>query len=279
MAFLWWMPIKADIVVGRKYVSESKTSMPTDPWFYVVCIPAVLLFGIAKGGFGGGLGVASVPLMALVMSPVQAASVLLPILCLMDLLSLWAYRGQWVWQELRILIPASLLGVTAGTLLFSILSAAIIKIVIGSVALLFTLHYWLNKYQKTQRAELQPLAKGYGVVGGSVAGFTSFVAHAGGPPVSMYLLRRPLDRTGFVATTVVFFAIVNYVKLLPYAWLGQLPLENLKLSLVLAPLAPIGVALGVYMHRKVSEEFFFRFMYVLLFIVALKLIYDGVVAT
>lgn len=266
-------------MIARKCRLETTPNMPTDPWFYVVCVPAVLLSGISKGGFGGGLGVASVPLMALVMSPIQAASVLLPILCLMDLLSLWAYRGKWIWHELIILVPASLVGIVAGTLMFGLLSPAIIKIVIGSVALLFTLHYWLTKSTQGQSHHQRSLPPSVGIASGSVAGFTSFVAHSGGPPVNMYLLRRPLDRTGFVATTVVFFAVVNYVKLLPYAWLGQLQLDNLKLSLVLAPLAPIGVVLGVYMHKNLSEKFFFRFMYVLLFVVALKLIYDGVLGS
>jgi uncharacterized membrane protein YfcA len=123
----------------------------------------------------------------------------------------------------------------------------------------------------------RPLARAWGVLGGGVGGFTSFVAHSGGPPVAMYLLRRPLDRTRFVATTTVFFAVVNYVKLLPYGWLGQLSNDNLLLSLILAPLAPIGVATGVWLHRRVSDRFFFAVAYVMLFVVGVKLIRDGIV--
>jgi uncharacterized protein len=92
----------------------------------------------------------------------------------------------------------------------------------------------------------------------------------------MYLLRRPLDRTGFVATTVLFFAVVNYTKLLPYAWLGQLAGGNLMTSLVLSPLAPIGVLTGVYLHRRVSDRFFFGVVYILLGAVGVKLIWDGI---
>ena len=114
---------------------------------------------------------------------------------------------------------------------------------------------------------------------GAAGGFTSFIAHSGGPPISMYLLRRPLDRTDFVATTVLLFAAINYVKLLPYGWLGQLSAGNLVTSLVLAPLAPIGVYTGVWLHRRVSDRFFFRLMYVLLFVVGCKLLYDGVSAS
>ena len=139
--------------------------MLTDPMFYLVSIPAVLLFGIAKGGFGGGLGIIAVPLMSLVMSPVQAAGILLPILCLMDLLSLWAYRGKWVWPELKILVPASLIGVVVGTLLFGYMSAAIVKLIVGVVAILFTSHYWLaQRYGKSGVAKY--LSWPYGVLGG-----------------------------------------------------------------------------------------------------------------
>ena len=92
----------------------------------------------------------------------------------------------------------------------------------------------------------------------------------------MYLLRRPLDKTQFVATSTVFFAVVNYAKLVPYGFLGQLSADNLAASLVLAPLAPVGIALGVWLHRNVSDRFFFRFAYVGLFVVAVKLISDGI---
>ncbi len=248
--------------------------MLSDPLFYAVAVPAVLLFGIAKGGFGGGLGVASVPLMSLVVSPVTAASILLPILCLMDLISLWAYRGQWVWPELRGLIPASLLGIALGTLSFGMLSADTVKLIVGIVAMLFIAHYWFRSARQNGTAQT-PIAKIYGILGGAGAGFTSFIAHAGGPPISMYLLRRPLNRTEFVATAVVFFAIVNFVKLIPYGWLGQLSIDNLQASLILAPLAPIGVGLGVWLHKRVSDRIFFRFAYFMLFIVAAKLISDG----
>lgn len=118
--------------------------MLTDPLFYAVSIPAVLIFGIAKGG----LGVAAVPSMSLVVSPVQAAGILLPILCLMDLLSLWAYRGKWAAPELRVLIPASMLGILAGTLLFGYMSIAVVKLIIGIVAALFISHYQFFRHNR-----------------------------------------------------------------------------------------------------------------------------------
>ena len=248
--------------------------MITDPWFYVVAIPAVLMFGISKGGFGGGLGIVSVPLMALVISPVQAAAIMLPILCVMDLFALRRFRGQWIWPEVRILVPASLIGIGVGTLMFGFLSAAGIRLIIGGVAIAFTLQHWLNRQGSREQLPGDfPLA--FGWLGGSIAGFTSFVAHAGGPPINMYLLRRSLNRTEFVATTVFFFAVVNYVKLVPYGFLGQLDTSNLMTALVLSPLAPIGIEVGHYLHQRVSDRFFFRLMYAALFAVGAKLIYDG----
>ena len=245
-----------------------------DPWFYAVAVPAVLLFGISKGGFGSGLGTAAVPLMALVISPLQAAAILLPILCVMDLFALWKFRGKWIWPELRMLLPASLLGVLIGTLLFEYMSATVVRLIVGVVAITFALHFWANK-RLSNSAELPHYPRSYGFLGGSVAGFTSFVAHSGGPPISMYLLRRPLDRTDFAATAIVFFAVVNYVKLAPYAWLGQFNSDNLATSAALVFLAPIGVLTGAWLHKRITDRFFFAFMYVLLFAVGLKLVYDG----
>ncbi len=249
--------------------------MIDDPWFYAVAVPAVILFGVSKGGFGAGFGVIAVPLMALVISPVRAAAILLPILCLMDVFALWAYRGKWILSEVRILVPASLIGIGAGTLLFEYMSPAIIRLILGFVAIVFTLNHWFHLTTKgnLERSVYPPLV---GTIAAATAGFTSFIAHAGGPPLDMYLLRRKLDRTRFVGTTVVFFAVTNYVKLLPYAWLGQLDISNLSTSLVLAPLAPIGIGLGVWLHRRVSDRIFFHFVYTMLFVVGIKLIYDGI---
>ncbi|MBT8137672.1 MAG: sulfite exporter TauE/SafE family protein [Gammaproteobacteria bacterium] len=249
--------------------------MITDPLFYLAAVPAVFLFGIAKGGFGGGLGVAAVPLMALVVSPVQAAGILLPLLCLMDLFGLWVYREHLNVRLQKSLLPGAVLGIAIGTALFGYMSTAMIRIILGVIAITFTLNHWFGLSEwiahHTRRAGW-PAAAGSGMV----AGFTSFIAHAGGPPINMYLLTQGMSRTLFVGTTVLFFAVVNYTKLIPYAWLGQLDATNLWTSAVLAPLAPAGIAAGVWLHRRVSDKLFFRIAYVMLFIVGLRLLYDGV---
>lgn len=248
--------------------------MITDPNFYLAAIPAVLIYGIAKGGFGGGVVVVAVPLMALVVSPVQAAAILLPILCVMDLLALWVFRGRWRWPELKLLVPSSLVGIAVGTLLFEYMSADVIRLILGTIAVTFTLH-WVWMRSRRSPAPEALFGPGVGIVAGASAGFTSFVAHAGAPPLSIYLLRRGMDRTTFVATAAVFFAVANFVKLVPYAWLGQLDTSNLSTSLALSPLAPVGIAAGKWLHDRVSDRFFFGFAYVTLLLVGGKLMWDG----
>ena len=244
----------------------------TDPWFYAAAIPAVLVFGIAKGGFGGGLGILSVPLMSLAVSPIQAAAILLPILCFMDIITVRAFWKRWSVAELWVLLPAALVGVLIGTLVFHLLDDALIRLIIGVVAVAFTLYHYGSKLLGKAQAHWPEAA---GRVAGVIAGFTSFVAHSGGPPVDMYLLRRPIDKTTFVGTTVLFFTVVNYVKLIPFAWLGQFDSTNLVTSLVLFPVAAVGVYSGVWLHRRVSDNVFFGAMYLFLLIVGIKLIADG----
>lgn len=245
-----------------------------DPVFYMAAIPAVMIYGIAKGGFAGGFGIIAVPVMALVVSPVQAAAILLPILCVMDLFTLWIYRGQWLWPELRIIVPPSLIGIGIGTFLFGYMSPDVIRLLLGTVAIAFTLHYWWQRYRRPAAGQLL-FGPRVGFAAAAAAGFTSFIAHAGGPPLSMYLLRRGMTRTTFVATAAVFFTVVNYVKLIPYAWLGQFDTANLTTSLVLAPLAPIGILAGKMLHDRVSDRFFFNFAYTTLVFVGGKLMWDG----
>ena len=244
----------------------------TDPWFYAVAIPAVFVFGVSKGGFGGGLGVLGVPLMSLAVSPIQAAAILLPILCFMDIISTRVFWKRWSTFELWVVLPAAVLGILLGTLVFSYLSEALIRLIVGLVAVTFTLHHYASKWAGKAHAIWPPWA---GRIAGAIAGFTSFVAHSGGPPVDMYLLRRPLDKTTFVGTTAFFFLVVNYVKLIPYAWLGQFDTTNLVTSVVLFPVAAAGVLGGYWAHRRVSDGVFFGLVYLLLLVVGIKLIADG----
>ncbi|GLQ05661.1 sulfite exporter TauE/SafE family protein [Sneathiella chinensis] len=246
-----------------------------DPLFYSIAIPAILIVGISKGGFAGSLGMLGVPLMSLAIPPVQAAAIILPILCLMDIFGLIAYRRLAHWRNLAYLLPGAIFGILAGSLLFQFLNDDIIRITVGAIAVLFTLNHWLVRRHDTRTAEPN-MAKGS--FWGMISGFTSFVSHAGGPPLQFYLLPQKIDKTLFVGTTVWFYLVVNYVKLIPYTTLGLFSLENIGTSLVLLPLAPLGIWLGVKAHKKVSDALFFKLAYLLLFITGVKLLWDGLTA-
>lgn len=251
--------------------------MIDDPLFYLLAVPAVLIAGISKGGFGGGLGVVAVPLMALAVPPQQAAAVMLPLLCLMDVVGVWHYRGQWDRAAMRILLPAAIVGIAAGTLAFGALDAAAVKLMIGLIALGFTLN-WAWRRQHAIAAAGAPPNLLKGGFWGAVAGFTSFVAHAGGPPVNVYLLPQALPRTTYQATTVIFFTVVNAVKLVPYTLLGQFRTDTLTTALVLMPLVPVGMGLGIWLHRRATDRLFYIACYGFLFLTGAKLTWDGVTA-
>lgn len=247
--------------------------MLTDPWFYAVAVPALLIIGISKGGFGGGLGVVGVPMLALVISPTQAAAILLPVLCLMDLVGLYSYRGAFDRSLMRVLAPGAIAGILLGAFTFAFTSEDAVRLIVGAIAVGFTLwQFVLRRRVEQQRAAPSVLG---GSFWASVSGYTSFVAHAGGPPLSVYLLPLRLDKTTFVGTTVVYFAVVNYAKLIPYGLLGQFDATNLTTSAVLLPLAPAGVALGVILHRRLREDVLYDVVYAALLVTGLKLLWDG----
>jgi uncharacterized membrane protein YfcA len=247
----------------------------TDPWFYCAAVPAILMAGIAKGGMGGGLAVLAVPIMSLVTSPAIAAAILLPILCAMDLVGLWGFRGRYDKPNLVTLIPAALLGVAVGGFTYSYLSEAHIKLIVGVIALLFS-GRWILHSLMGYEPDAKPASTWRGRFYGAMAGFTSFSVHAGGPPVDMYLLPQMMNKTVFIGTTVIFFACVNYAKLIPYAMLGLFDATHLLTSLMLMVLAPVGVYMGIYMHHRVNEKLFYAICYTFLAITGVKLTLESI---
>ena len=246
--------------------------MPQESLFYVFAALAVVLAGISKSGFGTGLGVFAVPLMAIVIPPAQAAAIVLPILCVIDLFNIWHYRRSWDRQNMHILVPAALLGIALGAFTFRYLSDAHIRILIGVIAVIFVDNFFFGRaaQEKTSPSRVK------GSFWGAVAGFVSFGVHAGGPPVSVYLLPQRLEKTIFVGTNVVFFTIVNYVKLVPYYFLGQLNVGNLTTSLILSPLIPVGIWLGVKLHGRINQRVFYYLVYLFLLVAGVKLLHGGI---
>ena len=246
--------------------------MNTDPLFYFFAVPAILIFGIAKGGFGNAIGVVAVPLMALAVSPLQAAAILLPILCVMDVFAIRKFWGQWDVTNIVIMLPAGCVGVLVGSLTFSYLNEGHVRLLIGLLALIFALNFWLKSAGSIQKEPDFIKGTFWSVIGG----FTSFGIHSGGPPVNIYLLPQKLHPKVFMGTCAMFFWITNYVKLIPYFLLGQLDSQNLQTSLVLLPLAPIAVCFGYYLHTRVSTKKFYNIFNFFLIITGCKLTYDGV---
>jgi hypothetical protein len=244
------------------------------PAFYPVAFVAILVTGIAKGGFGTGSGGLAVPLMSMFIAPPEAAGIMLPILCAMDVFGFHAYRGRWSRAHLRVLLPGALAGIGIGALAFGALPVNAVRLLLGLIAVTFALNRWFALTERLAARMAKP-GRIAGAAWGAVAGFTSTLAHAGGPPFAVYMLPQRLDKTLLVGTSVAFFLIVNFVKLVPYAFLGQLNPGNLTTALIFAPLAPLGIWLGVWMHRRVSERAFYNVSYTLLLLTGLKLVWDA----
>jgi uncharacterized membrane protein YfcA len=246
--------------------------MLTDPWFYAAAVPAVVIVGLAKGGFGGGISILGVPLMALVISPLDAAAIMLPIMIVMDVVALFAWRGVWDRPSVAILLPSVMVGIGLGWAVAAYVTDEAVRFIVGAVALAFTLDYL---FRGRMKAAPKPHNAVKGWFWGTVSGFTSFVSHAGGPPMQMYLLPLRLDPRLMAGTTVLIFAVANFVKLLPYAMLGQFSTSHLAASAVLLPLGPVATWFGTRLVRIISVQTFYRLSYAALFIIALKLLWDG----
>ena len=245
--------------------------MLTDPLFYLVAIPGVMLYGIAKGGYAGPIAVLSVPLMSLVMSPTQAAAILLPILVVMDALVVKTYWRTWDVRALRLLLPPAMLGIGLGYLSAESMNDDYMRLLVGGISLLFGLQA-LFRYDPAKQREHH---RGGASVFGAVAGFTSFSIHAGGPPLTMYLMPRGLSPLTYAGTAGIFFAAVNFVKLFPYYALGQLAVDNLLLSLVLMPLAPLGVKIGHWLVRRSDPASYYGVISFFLVVLGAVLVWEG----
>jgi len=241
-----------------------------DPLFWLVAVPAVFLAGASKGGFGGGLAFAGILVIATVIPPVQAAAIMLPLLCLMDVVAAWAFRKSWHRPSMAVLVPGSLIGIALGTATFTLLDDQMMRILVGGLAVGFTLDHWIRG-NRPPKAQSRPK----GLFWGAMAGYTSFVIHAGGPATNIYLLPQRLEKSVFVGTIVIFYLIVNYAKIPSYAWLGLLNGSNLTTAAILAPLAAIGTWIGTRLHAVISEAWVYRLSYLTMFATGLNLLYDG----
>jgi uncharacterized membrane protein YfcA len=244
-----------------------------DPWFYAAAVPAVILTGVSKAGFGGAVGSLSVPLMSLAIAAPQAVAIMLPILLLMDAMGLVAFRARVDWSILRLAIPAGLLGIGIGWLLFRVLDDRWIKALVGAEAVAFGVQKLLEG-KAAWTGPARPLRRGRAWFWSTVSGFTSFVSHAGGPPIMQLMMPLRLHREIFVGTLAWFFAAINFSKILPYGQLGLLEPANLGTALLLLPVVPVGYLLGLRILKRVSPAIFIRVASVGLLLTGTKLLWD-----
>ncbi len=255
-------------------------------WFLALGLLSILLQGVAKSGFGGSVGLLSVPLMIYACGGDTAAAtaVLLPLLIAADYGAILAWWRQWRWRILAPLIPGMLVGVGVGGALLAAARTvegpdmrrqgdAVLKLAVGVIALAFVAQQAVRALRRRTRA-YQP-AGWHAPLVGALAGTTSTLAHAAGPVAAVYLLPQQLPKGPYVATTAFFFWMLNQVKLVPYFGLGMIDLSTLAASALLLPAVGAGVALGVFLNRRVGPKSFAGVVYTLLALAGGQLCHDA----
>lgn len=247
--------------------------MVFDLHFFLWAIPAVILAGMSKGGFGGALGFAAAPILAVAVPPAFAVGLMLPLLLVMDVTSVRSYWKQWDWPSVKILLWGSVPGTLIGMAIYSYADDDMLRVMIGCVALAFVIYRILLTMGRigSVRADRPSM----GIIFGAIGGLTSFISHAGGPPVAIYLLSKNMNKTAYHATGAIVFWVLNVAKVVPYVFLGLFTLETFKADVLLFPFALIGVWIGVRTHHKIPDRIFFGLTYVLLVLTGIKLIFDG----
>jgi uncharacterized membrane protein YfcA len=258
---------------------KKSINMPVDISFYFIAIPAVILVGLSKGGMGDALGLLGVPILSFAVPPDQAAAILLPILIVMDVAALWTWRKHRDLGLLKMMLPGALIGIGIGWLTWALVPHFAMEIIIGAVAIGFTARFYYRRYfVRSVEAPPEPHSLVRAGFWGTLCGYGSFVAHAGGAPFQVYALPLRLPPREYTGTAVRMFAILNAVKLVPYYALGTLDLKNLALSATLFPLAPLATIAGAFMVRRMRPDIFYPFMYAMCALAGLKLSIDGLMA-
>ena len=245
-------------------------TLPSDPIFYSVAAIAVILVGIAKGGFAG-LGAAAMPILVLVMDPAPAAAMLLPILIAQDVVGVWAFRRTFDMSTLKLMLPGALAGVFLGWLLATIVPVDAVRALVGAISVVFGGYRLAGAYGRSPSMKGN-LPNWMGVFWGGVSGFTSQVAHAGGPPFQIWALGRNFPPNVFIGTSAIFFAALNWMKVPTYIALGQFTAANLQLTLVFMPVAIASTFAGVWLVRRLSPARFATIISLLMVVVGLELL-------
>lgn len=247
------------LALGRRALYNPRRMFPADPAFWLIAAIAVICTGLAKGGFAG-IGMAATPLLALVVPPLQAAAIMLPILIMQDVISVWAFRKEWDRWNLQVLLTGAIIGIGIGWALAAHVSDALVKLLIGVITFVFVLNQWLGLVRRAARAVTPGLASG--LFWGTLSGFTSMLAHAGAPPMNVHLLPQKLPKMVYIGTVTIYFAAVNAIKVVPFFLLGEFTQSTLLTALVLMPLAIATNLGGIWIARRIPEALFYQIAYV-----------------
>lgn len=247
--------------------------MIADPFFYALAVPAVVMLGLAKGGFSG-MGALSLPMLAMAVDPVRAAAILLPILIVQDVVGIWAFRRTIDWRVIGWMLPGAGIGILLGYGFASAVRPSAVLAAVGAISIGFGL--WRLWTERHGMPAARPSPGWVGTAFGVASGFTSQIAHAGQPPFQLWVLPRRLPRDMLVGTTALFFGAVNWLKVPAYLALGQFTAANLATSAALLPVAIAATFAGIWLVRRVSAKRFYTAIYVLMVAVGAKLVWDGV---
>lgn len=250
-------------------------SLPHDPLFYAVGLATVFVMALAKGAFGGGIALIGVPLLSLVVDPLDASVMVALLVVAMDVFALGAFPAKtWSRIDLKYLLPGLFAGIGLGWIAFVVLDPRVVALMIAVTTLAFTAHWFLKG--RIEVTEAKPASAPRGIWYGTLGGFATFIAHSAAPPLAMYLVPRRLDKTVFAGTMVLFFAVGNVVKLVPYIAIGMARPQSFPMSLALIPVIPFGVWIGRRLHDRLDQNGIYFWCYLLIGIAGLKLLYDSV---
>ena len=239
--------------------------------FFFTVVPAIILFGIAKSGLGGSIALISIPLMTIAMPLTNALGIILPILIFSDFIATYKYRKEYDLETLKLMVPFAAIGIFIGSLTFTFFSEELLKFIIGLMGFLFAGHYFFFKKNKEAKSDKNFLKGG---ICSTIAGFTSFCVHAGGTPTSLYLLPLRMKKEIYVGTRIIFFTCLNLFKLPLYINLSMTNFETFKQSLILFPVALLGILIGYKLLTIIEEKLFYNILYSLIFVTSTKLLYD-----
>ena len=262
----------AGLVPPRAGIKQKDRGLdPQTVIFWTLAGLAAFLVGLSKGGLPV-IGMLAVPVMALAMDPLMAVGLLLPVYVASDMVGLYTYRHAYSVRNLKILIPATTLGIVIGWMIVGQVPKWAVTAIIGLIGAVFALHL-LTRGDPV--GEPQPASLKKGLFWGTVAGYTSFIAHAGAPPYQVYALPQRMPKLVFAGTSTILFAWMNLIKLPPYIQLGQVNLSSLKDAAILAVPAIIGVLVGVRVVKILPEKLFYQLATWALLLVSLKLLWDA----